>query len=114
MTPEERRDREIVNERPGPDERLCGSPALRIGMACRSRRTRLLLLLAKGSGQAMPLASQEGAKRFRAEAEECRQQAESVISQDAKEAWLRLAGDWIKLAEGAELRLREISRSILK
>ena len=49
--------------------------------------------------------SQEDAKRFRAEAQECREQAERAVSLDAKEAWLRLAGDWIKLAESAESRV---------
>ena len=47
--------------------------------------------------------SQEEAKRFQ-QANECRQQAEKAISQDAAEAWLRLAGDWMKLAEAAERR----------
>lgn len=45
------------------------------------------------------LMSQEDAKRFRAQAEECRHEAEKAISQDAAEAWLRLAGDWIRLAQ---------------
>ncbi|MET4187632.1 hypothetical protein ABIB86_000419 [Bradyrhizobium sp. JR1.7] len=48
--------------------------------------------------------SQEDAKRFRAQAEECRHEAEKAISQDAAEAWLRLAGDWIRLAHQAESR----------
>ncbi|MHC2708612.1 hypothetical protein ACVIWV_007907 [Bradyrhizobium diazoefficiens] len=47
--------------------------------------------------------SQEEAKRFQ-QANECRQQAEKAISQDAAEAWLRLAGDWMKLVEAAERR----------
>jgi hypothetical protein len=42
------------------------------------------------------------AERFRQEAEECRGFAERSASQLDKEAWLRLAGDWIKLAENAE------------
>jgi hypothetical protein len=44
------------------------------------------------------------AERFRQEAEECRRFAERSASQLDKEAWLRLAGDWIKLAENAEQR----------
>jgi hypothetical protein len=44
------------------------------------------------------------ADRFRQEAEECRTFAERSASQLDKEAWLRLAGDWIKLAENAERR----------
>ena len=47
---------------------------------------------------------QEDAKRFREQAEECIQKAESVSTQDAKEAWLRLAGNLMRLAEGVELR----------
>jgi hypothetical protein len=45
-----------------------------------------------------------GAQRFRNEAEKCRQQAAKAISPLDKEAWLRLAADWIKLAEAAEER----------
>ena len=44
------------------------------------------------------------ADRFRQEAEECRRLAERSPSQLDKEAWLRLAADWIKLAENAEQR----------
>jgi len=44
------------------------------------------------------------AERFREEAEECRMFAERSASQLDKEAWLRLAADWIKLAENAEQR----------
>ena len=44
------------------------------------------------------------ADRFRDEAEECRAQAERSINPLDKEAWLRLAGDWIKLAQAAEER----------
>jgi hypothetical protein len=46
------------------------------------------------------------AERFRQEAEECSKLAERSVSQLDKEAWLRLAGDWIKLAENAEERRR--------
>ena len=42
------------------------------------------------------------ADRFRQEADECRRLAEISPSQLDKEAWLRLAADWIKLAENAE------------
>jgi hypothetical protein len=41
------------------------------------------------------------AERFRQEAEECRKLAERSVSQLDKEAWLRLAADWIKLVENA-------------
>ncbi|MCK1736631.1 hypothetical protein IVA79_22410 [Bradyrhizobium sp. 138] len=48
--------------------------------------------------------SQEDAKWFRDQAEECIQNAASLSTQAAKEAWLRLAGNLIRLAEGVELR----------
>jgi hypothetical protein len=46
--------------------------------------------------------SKTDADRFRQQAEECRKLAERSASQLDKEAWLRLAADWIKLAENAE------------
>ena len=48
------------------------------------------------------------ADKFRKKAEECSQQAESSVSQLEKEYWLRLAADWIKLAENAEERRSQI------
>jgi hypothetical protein len=51
--------------------------------------------------------SEAEAARFRQQAEECRQQAEKAISPLDKEAWLRVAGEWIKLAQSAEGRRRE-------
>jgi hypothetical protein len=50
------------------------------------------------------------ADRFRQEAEECRQQSHKAVSQLDKEAWLRLAADWIKMAENAEQRRPNWSR----
>lgn len=47
--------------------------------------------------------SQEDTERFRAEAEECRRQAARAVKSEDKEAWLRLAADWLKLAEEAYL-----------
>jgi hypothetical protein len=44
------------------------------------------------------------AERFRSEAKECRQLAERATSAIDKEAWLRLAENWIKLVEEAEKR----------
>jgi hypothetical protein len=44
------------------------------------------------------------ADRFRQEADECRKMAARSVSTLDKEAWLRLAADWIKLAESAEER----------
>ena len=43
--------------------------------------------------------------RFRKQAEESRQMAEWAINPLDKEAWLRVAGEWIKLAQAAEERL---------
>lgn len=48
--------------------------------------------------------SETDAQRCRKEAEECRREAEKTVSQLDKEAWLRLAADWIKLAQVAEKR----------
>jgi hypothetical protein len=42
--------------------------------------------------------------RFRKEAEDARQQAERAISLLDKEAWLKVAGEWIRLARNAEAR----------
>jgi len=50
--------------------------------------------------------------KYRREAEECRLNAESALRPIDREAWLRLAADWAKLAEGAELtqHLKDVSR----
>jgi hypothetical protein len=42
--------------------------------------------------------------RFRHEVEETRKLAEKAISPLDKEAWLRIAAEWNKLAHGAERR----------
>jgi hypothetical protein len=42
--------------------------------------------------------------RFRAQADECLQQAERSVRTTDKEAWLRMAGEWTKLAQDAERR----------
>ena len=47
------------------------------------------------------------ADRFRQEAEECRTLAASAKTVPDKEAWLRLAADWIELAENAQQRPRQ-------
>ena len=46
--------------------------------------------------------AQTDAERFRLEAKECRRLAENARTEVDKEAWLRLADDWIKLAESAQ------------
>ena len=44
----------------------------------------------------------EEAARFRKQAEEAGQHAARVISPLDKEAWLRVAEEWLKLAESTE------------
>jgi hypothetical protein len=48
--------------------------------------------------------SESEADRLRRQAEECRTQAAKAISPLDKEAWLRVAGDWIKLAQSSDAR----------
>jgi hypothetical protein len=43
-------------------------------------------------------------ERYRKQAEDCRQMAGKAISPLDKEAWLKLAGDWLRLADDADLR----------
>jgi hypothetical protein len=40
--------------------------------------------------------------RFRKQAEEATEQAAKSISPVAKETWLRIAGEWLKLAQSAD------------
>jgi hypothetical protein len=50
------------------------------------------------------------ADRYRQQAEECRKQAETAFSPLDKEAWLKLAADWlqmVKLIEDREGRWRQ-------
>jgi hypothetical protein len=44
----------------------------------------------------------ENAARFREQAVECRQQAERAINPIDKETWLRLAQEWLKLAQAID------------
>jgi hypothetical protein len=48
--------------------------------------------------------SEDEAARFRKQAEECREQAAKAFSPLDKEAWLRTAEEWIKLAMSVEER----------
>ena len=50
--------------------------------------------------------SDDDAARFRKQAEECREQAAKAVSSLDKEAWLRVAEEWHKLASSAEGRHR--------
>src|ERR1700739_554538 len=46
------------------------------------------------------------ANKYHRQAEECRRNSESALRPIDREAWLRLAADYAKLAEGAELTQR--------
>jgi hypothetical protein len=46
---------------------------------------------------------ESAAARFRHQAEECELNAWKAMRPLDREAWLRLAADWVKLAQGAEL-----------
>jgi hypothetical protein len=48
--------------------------------------------------------SEDEAARFRKQADECREQAAKALSPLDKEAWLRVAEEWIKLAMSVEGR----------
>jgi hypothetical protein len=49
--------------------------------------------------------SKADADRYRKMADECREQAERALSPLDKERWLRLAGNWVTMAQEAEKRL---------
>jgi hypothetical protein len=48
--------------------------------------------------------SDDDASRFRKQADECREQAAKAVSPLDKEAWPRVAEEWIKLAMSIEKR----------
>jgi hypothetical protein len=48
--------------------------------------------------------SEVDAKRFKANANDCRQLAAEAAREDDQQAWLRLAEEWDKLAEQARDR----------
>ena len=47
-------------------------------------------------------------ERYRQNAEECRRKAATVLSPLDKEAWLKLAEEWLALAEFVERRERPV------
>jgi hypothetical protein len=49
--------------------------------------------------------------KFRREAKECRRNAEQARGPIDREAWLRLAEDWMKLARGEDMKLGSKSSS---
>ena len=57
-----------------------------------------------GSDDYLAGMSDQDIGRFRAQAEECQLQAERSARESDKAAWLRMAREWIKLAEDAERR----------
>ena len=48
--------------------------------------------------------TEDDIERFRQQAEECRREAEKAVSPLDKEAWLKLAADWLRLAQDVEER----------
>jgi hypothetical protein len=48
--------------------------------------------------------SETDGSKYRKQAEECREQAAKAVSQLDKDAWLRVAEEWLKLALSAEGR----------
>jgi hypothetical protein len=48
----------------------------------------------------------DDAARFRKQAEECREQATEAVNPLDKEAWLRIAEEWLKLASSVDERRR--------
>ena len=58
-----------------------------------------------GSGVYADACPTKAVTRFRAQADDCRQQAERAVNPLDKESWLRLAGEWTKMAQDAEARL---------
>jgi hypothetical protein len=49
----------------------------------------------------------EDATQYRERAEEARQLAEKFNNPLDKEVWLQVAGEWLKLAQNAEMQARE-------
>jgi len=58
------------------------------------------------------MTSETAADRYRREAEECRRNADEAMRPVDREAWQRLAAEWAKLAESADLKslLRNLRR----
>ena len=50
-----------------------------------------------------PVKTENDAHRYYCEAAECELNAEKATNRADREAWKRLADDWVKLARGAEL-----------
>ena len=52
--------------------------------------------------------------KFRREAEECRRNAEQAMKPVDRDAWLRVADDWMKLARGEDLRIEIVALKRLR
>jgi hypothetical protein len=74
-----------------------------ISMAYRGRCTVTIFLRRTKRLDDLTMTTETAANRYRREAEECRRNAERALRPIDREAWLRLAGDWERLAESAEL-----------
>lgn len=48
--------------------------------------------------------SDEATAKYREQAEYCRRQCAKASNPRDKEAWLKVAGDWLKMAEDVEAR----------
>ena len=72
----------------------------------RSKADRKADSAGKFRGFCMLAGMSDDAARFRKQAEEAREHAARVASPLDKEAWLRIAEEWLKLSESAENQRR--------
>jgi hypothetical protein len=84
---------------------LIRQPLILLRLALRPHFPASIAGLQCASGPISPM-SEDDAARFRKQAEECREQAAKAFSPLDKEAWLRTAEEWIKLAMSVEERAR--------
>ena len=73
-----------------------------INVGCR-RRASVTIYGAEQPPDDLTMTLESAADRFRRQAEECELNARKAMRPLDREAWLRLAADWAKLAQGAEL-----------
>jgi hypothetical protein len=73
-----------------------------MNVGCRGERT-ITIFCAERNARMIATMSDTAADRYRREADECRRSAENALRPIDREAWLRLASDWERLAEGAQL-----------
>jgi hypothetical protein len=58
--------------------------------------------------------TEDDTEQFRQQAEECRREAEKAITPWTREAWLKLAADWLRLAQLACARTQASRQEIIK